>query len=67
MVPKRKVTSNCTELGYGLFSGGNFQKIRAGDCVVAFSQWDLYQVRRKIESQTNKKCAIIYGGLPPGK
>lgn len=44
---------------------GNFKNIRAGDCVVAFSQWDLYQVRRQIERQTDKKCAIIYGSLPP--
>ena len=34
---------------------------------MAFSQRDLYQVRREIEKDSNKKCAIIYGGLPPGE
>jgi len=38
-----------------------------GDCVVAFSQRDLYQVRREIEKDSKHKCAIIYGGLPPGE
>ena len=34
---------------------------------MAFSQRDLYQVRREIEKDSKKKCAIIYGGLPPGE
>ena len=34
---------------------------------MAFSQRDLYQVRREIEKESKKKCAIIYGGLPPGE
>ena len=34
---------------------------------MAFSQRDLYQVRREIEKDSEKKCAIIYGGLPPGE
>ena len=34
--------------------------------MVAFSQRDLYQLRREIERKSNWKCAIIYGGLPPG-
>ena len=34
---------------------------------MAFSQRDLYQVRREIEKDSDKKCAIIYGGLPPGE
>lgn len=38
-----------------------------GDGVVAFSQRDLYQVRREIEKDSKHKCAIIYGGLPPGE
>jgi len=45
--------------------GGSFKKIMPGDCVVAFSQRDLYQVRREIEKDSKHKCAIIYGGLPP--
>ena len=34
---------------------------------MAFSQRDLYQVRREIEKDSKMKCAIIYGGLPPGE
>ena len=34
---------------------------------MAFSKRDLYQVRREIEKESKKKCAIIYGGLPPGE
>ena len=34
---------------------------------MAFSQRDLYQVRREIEKDSKHKCAIIYGGLPPGE
>lgn len=34
---------------------------------MAFSQRDLYQVRREIEKDSKQKCAIIYGGLPPGE
>jgi len=50
-----------------VFEGGSFKKIKPGDCVVAFSQRDLYQVRREIEKDSKQKCAIIYGGLPPGE
>lgn len=35
--------------------------------MVAFSQRDLYQLRREIEKKSKEKCAIIYGSLPPGK
>ncbi|XP_078358132.1 ATP-dependent RNA helicase SUPV3L1, mitochondrial-like [Oculina patagonica] len=45
--------------------GGSFRNVKPGDCVVAFSQRDLYQVRREIERESKQKCAIIYGGLPP--
>lgn len=34
---------------------------------MAFSQRDLYEVRREIEKDGKQKCAIIYGGLPPGE
>jgi ATP-dependent RNA helicase SUPV3L1/SUV3 len=43
---------------------GDFKNITDGDCVVVFSRTKLYQVRKKIESATNKPCAVIYGGLP---
>jgi ATP-dependent RNA helicase SUPV3L1/SUV3 len=42
-----------------------YQNLKKGDCVVAFSRNDVYSLKRKIEEFTGKKCAIIYGNLPP--
>ncbi|XP_015770694.1 PREDICTED: ATP-dependent RNA helicase SUPV3L1, mitochondrial-like [Acropora digitifera] len=44
---------------------GKLERVKPGDCVVAFSQQELYRLRREIEEKTSRKCAIIYGGLPP--
>jgi ATP-dependent RNA helicase SUPV3L1/SUV3 len=41
---------------------GNLEK---GDCIVAFSVLGIHALRREIEQKTGKKCAIVYGGLPP--
>ncbi|XP_046850999.1 ATP-dependent RNA helicase SUPV3L1, mitochondrial-like [Xenia sp. Carnegie-2017] len=43
----------------------DFSKIERGDCIIAFSQRELYRIRRIVESASKWKCAIIYGGLPP--
>jgi ATP-dependent RNA helicase SUPV3L1/SUV3 len=32
---------------------------------VVFSRGEIYEVKRMIELNTNKKCCVIYGGLPP--
>ena len=40
--------------------------MRPGDCIVAFSKKDLYQISRDLEAM-GKECAVIYGSLPPGK
>lgn len=45
--------------------GGDYSKVRPGDCIVAFSRGDIFSIRRTIESLTPYKCAIIYGQLPP--
>ena len=45
--------------------GGDYSKVRPGDCIVAFSRADIFSIRRTIESLTPYKCAIIYGQLPP--
>ena len=44
---------------------GDFNKIEAGDCVVTFSRNNIYSVKKLIESQAGKKCAVVYGALPP--
>lgn len=42
------------------------QKIKRGDCVVAFSRRRIFELREAIEDATKLKCAVIYGALPPG-
>ncbi|EDU42082.1 Superfamily II helicase [Pyrenophora tritici-repentis] len=44
---------------------GNLNLLEKGDCVVAFSVLAIHALRRLIERKTGKKCAIVYGGLPP--
>ncbi len=46
---------------------GQYDRVRPGDCVVTFSRASVFQVRKKIEQATKQQCAVIYGGLPPGK
>lgn len=43
----------------------NLKALQKGDCVVAFSIVVLHSLRQSIEKALNKKCAIIYGSLPP--
>lgn len=45
---------------------GDLSKIKKGDCVVAFSRKEIFSLKKKIESLTGLKCAVAYGGLPPG-
>ncbi|KAF1994805.1 P-loop containing nucleoside triphosphate hydrolase protein [Amniculicola lignicola CBS 123094] len=45
--------------------GGSLEKLEKGDCIVAFSVLGIHALRRLIEKKTGKKCAIVYGGLPP--
>lgn len=44
---------------------GNLENLEPGDCVIAFSKKDLLDWKREIEDKTQKRCAIIYGALPP--
>lgn len=44
---------------------GNYSKVQAGDCIVAFTTAELFAIRKEIEKKTQFKCAIIYGQLPP--
>ncbi|KAH7116059.1 P-loop containing nucleoside triphosphate hydrolase protein [Dendryphion nanum] len=45
--------------------GGRLNSLEKGDCVVAFSVLGIHALRRQIESKTGRKCAIVYGSLPP--
>ena len=44
---------------------GDMRKLQKGDCLVAFSVVGIHALRREIEKSTGKKCAIVYGSLPP--
>lgn len=44
---------------------GDWTNIQPGDCVVTFSRSNIFSVKRQIESIAGKKCAVVYGALPP--
>lgn len=44
---------------------GRFENLRKGDAVVSFSRLNLHTIKAGIEQVTGKKCAIVYGALPP--
>ncbi|KAF7819702.1 DExH-box ATP-dependent RNA helicase DExH18, mitochondrial [Senna tora] len=44
---------------------GDLRNIRSGDCVVAFSRREIFEVKLAIEKHTKHRCCVIYGGLPP--
>lgn len=45
----------------------DLSQIEKGDCVVAFSRMNIFDLKKRIEAQTGLKCAVAYGSLPPGK
>lgn len=57
-VAKRSLASNSEETD-------SYRRVQPGDCVVAFSRDDIFAIKREIEMNTNYKCGIIYGSLPP--
>jgi len=44
---------------------GDLGLLEKGDCIVSFSVLGIHALRRVIEKKTGKKCAIVYGSLPP--
>ncbi|CAN6484602.1 unnamed protein product [Victoria cruziana] len=44
---------------------GDLRNVRSGDCVVAFSRREIFEVKLAIEKFTNHRCCVIYGALPP--
>lgn len=49
------------------FVGGDFSRIRPGDCLVAFSRNTIFNLKGKIEQHKRSHCAVVYGGLPSGE
>lgn len=44
---------------------GDLKNVRSGDCIVAFSRREIFEVKLAIEKFTNHRCCVIYGALPP--
>ncbi|CAH9057812.1 unnamed protein product [Cuscuta epithymum] len=44
---------------------GDLKNVKSGDCVVAFSRREIFEVKLVIEKFTKHRCCIIYGALPP--
>lgn len=44
---------------------GDLGSLQKGDCIVGFSVVVLHSLRQLIEKKLQRKCAIIYGSLPP--
>ena len=44
---------------------GNLKHLRKGDCIVSFSVMGIHALRKQIERKTGRKCAVVYGSLPP--
>ncbi|KAK4778386.1 hypothetical protein SAY87_018573 [Trapa incisa] len=44
---------------------GPFKNIRTGDCIVAFSRYEIYKLKRYIEKDGKHLCSVVYGSLPP--
>ncbi|KAL2148124.1 hypothetical protein VTH82DRAFT_2013, partial [Thermothelomyces myriococcoides] len=42
-----------------------FSNLQKGDAVVAFSKVNIHQLKAGIEKATGRRCAIVYGSLPP--
>lgn len=45
--------------------GSDLNRLEKGDCIVSFSVLGIHSLRRQIENKTGRKCAIVYGSLPP--
>lgn len=45
--------------------GGKLDRLEKGDCIVSFSVLGIHALRKEIEKKTGRKCAIVYGSLPP--
>ncbi|KAL4457773.1 hypothetical protein ABPG75_012638 [Micractinium tetrahymenae] len=44
---------------------GGYQSVQPGDCIVAFSRRDIYDIKQLIEQETKHRCCVVYGALPP--
>lgn len=45
--------------------GNDLKNLRKGDCIVTFSVVNIHALKKQIELDTGRHCAIVYGSLPP--
>jgi ATP-dependent RNA helicase SUPV3L1/SUV3 len=45
--------------------GGNLKNLEKGDAVILFSRVAIHAMKSDIEKVTGKRCAVVYGSLPP--
>jgi ATP-dependent RNA helicase SUPV3L1/SUV3 len=43
----------------------NLNKIKPGDCLIAFSRKQIFAWKHLIEEKSGLRCAVVYGKLPP--
>ncbi|KAI1503848.1 ATP-dependent RNA helicase SUV3 [Biscogniauxia marginata] len=44
---------------------GKWTDLQKGDAVITFSRVAIHGLKKEIEIQTGKRCAVVYGSLPP--
>ncbi|KAA1122541.1 RNA helicase [Puccinia graminis f. sp. tritici] len=44
---------------------GDLSKVQRGDCLVTFSRNNIYALKKAIQSATDLRVGMAYGGLPP--
>lgn len=44
---------------------GRLENLQKGDAVVSFTRVGIHDLKRRIEQKTGKRCAVVYGSLPP--
>jgi ATP-dependent RNA helicase SUPV3L1/SUV3 len=44
---------------------GDFNEVEPGDCIVTFSRSNIFSVKKLVEQNAGRKCAVVYGALPP--
>lgn len=44
---------------------GNLDNLQKGDAIILFSRVAIHAMKTDIEKKTGKRCAVVYGSLPP--
>ncbi|KAK8090984.1 hypothetical protein PG994_000489 [Apiospora phragmitis] len=44
---------------------GDLSRLQKGDAIVSFSRVGLHSLKTLVEKKTGRRCAIVYGSLPP--